>query len=58
LPLSQYRSIIEMAYRTHCHQQEIDGKSMTRWQGWKDSRIGRSAITPHGVVNTSNLQRA
>lgn len=57
VPYSKYKTLIEMAYRTHCHQMEIDGKSMTRWRGWDDPRIGRKAVGPHGVVNTSQLAR-
>jgi hypothetical protein len=57
VPRSQYMSMIEMAFRTHQHQHEIDGKSMTRWRGWDDPRIGQKAVGPHGVVNTSHLMR-
>lgn len=57
VPRSVYQLLTEMAYRTHTHQAEIDGKSITRWRGWDDPRIGKKAVGPHGVVNTSQLQR-
>ena len=57
VPRSVYQLLTEMAYRTHYHQHEIDGKSMTRWRGWDDPRIGAKAVGPHGVVNTSHLMR-
>lgn len=52
VPRSVYNSMSEMAFRTHGHQLELDGKSrikhMQRNQG----------VSPHGVVNTSQLVRA
>jgi hypothetical protein len=57
VPRSVYQTMTEMAFRTHQHQHEIDGKSMTRWRGWDDPRIGAKAVGPHGVINTSQLVR-
>lgn len=52
VPRSVFNSMSEMAFRTHGHQLELDGKSrikhMQRNQG----------VSPHGVINTSQLVRA
>lgn len=58
VPYSKYKTMTEMAYRTHTHQLEIDGKSRTRWLGFNDPRSNVRQITPHGVINTSKLARA
>lgn len=58
VPRSKYQVMTEMAYRTHTHQAEIDGKSMTRWRGWDDPRIGKAPpFSGHGVVNTTKSLR-
>lgn len=51
VPRSQYESMSEIAFRTHGHQLELDGKSRIK-------HVPRNAsISPHGVINTSNLMR-
>jgi hypothetical protein len=57
VPRSVYQVLTDMAYKTHQHQHEIDGKSMTRWRGWDDPRIGQKGVGMHGIVNTSHLAR-
>jgi hypothetical protein len=64
VPRSVYQVLTDMAFKTHQHQHEIDGKSMTRWRGFggvAKTSVGPQSrgtvISPHGVVNTSHLAR-
>lgn len=51
VPRSVYTSMAEMAFRTHGHQLELDGKSRIK-------HVPRNpTVSPHGIVNTSNLMR-
>lgn len=52
VPRSVYNSMAEMAFRTHGHQLELDGKSRIKHM---QRNLG---VSPHGVINTSQLVRA
>lgn len=58
VPRTKYQTMIDMAYQTHKHQLEIDGKNRNRWLGFSDPRSNVRQVTPHGVINTSKLMRA
>ncbi len=52
VPMSAFKSMAEMAFRTHGHQLELDGKSRIK-------HVSRNqGVSPHGIINTSNLMRA
>lgn len=54
VPLNTYRTIMEIQARGWDHQAIVDGKNVNQYR-----RAHNLRISPvHGVVNTSNLQRA